>query len=90
MNIPVFQWLMVAALTTFIPPADVAAVARRVRARLTGGPRPAVPAVPAGPARSEGALPRVARPEGGPPGVTCSEGVSPRHKSRRARRRGRR
>jgi hypothetical protein len=90
MNIPVFQWLMLAALTTFIPPADVAAVARRVRARLTGGPRPEVPAVPAGPTRSEGALPGPARPEGGPPGVTRSEDDSHRHESRRARRRGRR
>lgn len=35
MNIPVFQWLMLACLTTFIPPVDVAAAARRLRARLT-------------------------------------------------------
>jgi len=44
MNIPVFQWLMLAVLTTFIPPADVAAVARRVRARLTGSSGRELPA----------------------------------------------
>src|SRR5439155_1690438 len=33
MNVPLFQWLMLACLTTFVPPAHVAAVARRVASR---------------------------------------------------------
>ena len=90
MNIPIFQWLMLAALTTFIPPADVAAFARRVRTRLTGSPRPEVSAATAGPIRLEGVLPAPARPEGGLPSVTSSLGDSRHRKSRRARRRARR
>jgi len=31
MNVPLFEWLMLAGLTTFIPPADVDALARRVQ-----------------------------------------------------------
>ena len=38
MNVPLFQWLMLACLTTFVPPAHVAAVARRVAARTLGAP----------------------------------------------------
>jgi HTTM domain len=89
MNIPVFQWLMLAALTTFIPPADVAAVARRVRARLTGSHRPEMSAAPPGPGDSEGEPLAVARSEGSP-SLTRSEGDSRRRKSNRSRRRDRR
>jgi hypothetical protein len=53
MNIPIFQWLMLACLTTFIPPADVAAAARRVRARLVSSPPRDLPAEPRGLTPSE-------------------------------------
>ena len=48
MNVPLFQWLMLACLTLFVPPAHVAALARRVasRTRATCGatwPGPASP-----------------------------------------------
>jgi hypothetical protein len=72
MNIPVFQWLMMAALTTFIPPADVAAVARRVRVRLAGSLPREVPAGPSEGDRLGDRRPRApARVEApGPPPVT--------------------
>jgi hypothetical protein len=41
MNIPVFQWLMLACLVTFVPPRDVLRLGRRVRAWWDGHVRPA-------------------------------------------------
>jgi uncharacterized membrane protein YphA (DoxX/SURF4 family) len=46
MNVPLFEWLMLAGLTTFVPSADVEAWARRLFARRRATLRPAWPGPP--------------------------------------------
>jgi hypothetical protein len=44
LNIPLFQWLMLACLVTFVPPDDLVRAGRWLRAHLGRRPAPVVPA----------------------------------------------